>query len=164
MPGGGYAIRGEGHRALREVERLTRNPEKLANTDVRCWKDTLGRKRSFKTHRPPYPTRRGLTTAWQETKKLLHDESGRSGGASPLFVAGQSQVISRTRKGSQHIYYTGNVLRVLTFQILCIVSKTSKFRTCLTVIRNCTVVKHTSVFLHTYAIKLILSHRSNEVE
>src|SRR6218665_3819957 len=79
-----------------------------------------------------------------------------SGGASPLFVAGQSQVISRTRKGSQHIYYTGNVLRVLTFQILFIVSKTSKFRTCLTVIRNCTVVKHTSVFLHTYAIKLIL--------
>src|SRR6218665_1175333 len=66
----------------------------------------------------------------------------------------------------QHIYYTGNVLRVLTFQILFIVSKTSKFRTCLTVIRNCTVVKHklTSVFLHTYAIKLILSHRSNEVE
>src|SRR6218665_3777691 len=87
-----------------------------------------------------------------------------SGGASPLFVAGQSQVISRTRKGSQHIYYTGNVLRVLTFQILFIVSKTSKFRTCLTAIRNCTVVKHTSVFLHTYAIKLILSHRSNEVE
>jgi len=26
-----------------------------------------------------------------------------SGGASPLFVAGQSQVISRIRKGSQHI-------------------------------------------------------------
>jgi len=44
-------------RALHEVERLTRNPEKLANTDGRCWKDTLGRKRSFKTHRPPYPTR-----------------------------------------------------------------------------------------------------------
>src|SRR6218665_1663752 len=91
-------------------------------------------------------------------------KSSCSGGASPLFVAGQSQVISRTRKGSQHIYYTSNVLRVLTFQILFIVSKTSKFRTCLTVIRNCTVVKHTSVFLHTYAIKLILSHRSNEVE
>src|SRR6218665_1971419 len=79
----GYAIRGEGHwlkieeppRALREVER---NPEKLANADGRCWKDTLGRKRSFKTHRPPFPTRRGLVTAWQETKKLLHDESGRT--------------------------------------------------------------------------------------
>ena len=65
-------------RALREVERLTRNPEKLANADGRCWKDTLGRKRSFKTHRPLYPTRRGLVTAWQETKKLLHDESGRT--------------------------------------------------------------------------------------
>ena len=47
------------------------------NTCTMCWKDTLGRKRSFKTHRPPYPTRRGLVTAWQETKKLLHDESGR---------------------------------------------------------------------------------------
>src|SRR6218665_838191 len=65
-------------RVLREVERLTRNPEKLANADGRCWKDTLGRKMSFKTHRPPYPTRRGLVTAWQETKKLLHDESGRT--------------------------------------------------------------------------------------
>src|SRR6218665_828618 len=65
-------------RALREVERLTRNPKKLANADGRCWKDTLGRKRSFKTHRPPYPTMRGLVTAWQETKKLLHDESGRT--------------------------------------------------------------------------------------
>ena len=40
---------------VREVERLTRNPEKLANADGRCWKDTLGRNRSFKTHRPPYP-------------------------------------------------------------------------------------------------------------
>src|SRR6218665_308169 len=38
--------------------------------------DTLGRKRSFKPRRPPFPTRRGLATAWQETKKLLHDESG----------------------------------------------------------------------------------------
>src|SRR6218665_258961 len=65
-------------RALREVERLTRNPEKLANADGRCWNLTLGRKRSFKTHWPPYPTRRGLVTAWQETKKLLHDESGRT--------------------------------------------------------------------------------------
>jgi len=61
-------------KALHEVERLTRNPKKLANADGRRWKDTLGRKRSFKTHRPPYPTRRGLVTAWQETKKLLHDE------------------------------------------------------------------------------------------
>src|SRR6218665_2284153 len=57
-------------RALHEVERLTRNPEKLVNADTRCWKDTLGRIRSFKTHQPPYPTRRGLVTAWQETKKL----------------------------------------------------------------------------------------------
>jgi len=55
-------------RALRDVKRLTRNPEKLANAGGRCWKVTFGRKRSFKTHRPPYPTRRGLVTAWQETK------------------------------------------------------------------------------------------------
>ena len=61
----------EAPRGLREVERLTRNSEKLANADGRCWKDTLGLKRSFKTHRPPYPTRRGLVTAWQETKKRL---------------------------------------------------------------------------------------------
>ena len=27
--------------ALREVERLTRNPEKLANAGGYCWKDTL---------------------------------------------------------------------------------------------------------------------------
>ena len=65
-------------RALHEVERLTRNPEKLANTDGRFWKDSLGRKRSFKSNRPPYPTRRGLVTAWQETKKLLHHESGQT--------------------------------------------------------------------------------------
>ena len=65
-------------RALREVERLTRNPEKLANAGGRCWKDTLGRKRSFRTHRPPYPTRRGLVSAWQETKKFLHKKSGRT--------------------------------------------------------------------------------------
>src|SRR6218665_2509658 len=38
----------EPHRALREVERLTRNPEKLANAGGRCWKDTLGRKRSLR--------------------------------------------------------------------------------------------------------------------
>ena len=69
-------------RALHEVERLTRNPEKLANAGGRGWKDTLGRKRSFRTHRPPYPTRSGLVTSWQETKKLLQDESGqkRQGG------------------------------------------------------------------------------------
>src|SRR6218665_423705 len=72
MPSGVKAMAEEPPRALREVERLTRNPEKLANADGRCWKDTVGRKRSFKTHRPPYPTRRGLVTAWQETKKLLH--------------------------------------------------------------------------------------------
>jgi len=35
-------------KALREVERLTRNPEKLANAGGRCWKDTLRRKRSFR--------------------------------------------------------------------------------------------------------------------
>jgi len=35
-------------RALCEVERLTRNPEKLANADGRCWKDTLGWKRSLR--------------------------------------------------------------------------------------------------------------------
>ena len=75
MPSGMKALAKEPPRALREVERLTRNPEKLANAGNRCWKDTLGQKRSFKTHRPPYPTRRGLVTAWQETKKLLHDES-----------------------------------------------------------------------------------------
>jgi len=57
-------------RVLHEVERLTRNPEKLANAGSRCW--TLGRMRSFKTHQPPYPTRRGLTG--QETKKLLHND------------------------------------------------------------------------------------------
>jgi len=52
-------------RAQRKVERLTRNPEKLANAG---WNDTLGRKRFFRTHRPPYPFRRGLVTTWQETK------------------------------------------------------------------------------------------------
>src|SRR6218665_3604329 len=36
---------------------------------------------------------------FQKTRRTNHS----SGGASPLFVAGQSQVISRTRKGSQHI-------------------------------------------------------------
>ena len=53
-----------------------------------------------------------------------------SGGASPLFVAGQSQVISRIRKGSQHIdnTCTSNVSWVLTFQMLFIVSKTSTFK------------------------------------
>ena len=51
-------------RALGEVDSLTRNPEKLANAFGRCRKDTLGRKMSFRTHRPPYPTRRGLVTAW----------------------------------------------------------------------------------------------------
>ena len=36
-------------RGLREAERLTRNLEKLANSGGRCWKDSLGRKRSFRT-------------------------------------------------------------------------------------------------------------------
>ena len=45
-----------------------------------------------------------------------------------------------------------------------IVSKTSTFRTCWTVMRNCPVVKHTYKCLLTHAIKLILRHRSNEVE
>src|SRR6218665_4123571 len=56
-PWWGYAIRGEdlwpkNPRALREVERLSRNPEKLASAGGRCWKDAFGRKRSFKTHAP----------------------------------------------------------------------------------------------------------------
>src|SRR6218665_3346289 len=75
---GGRPLDKEPPRVLREVERLTRNPQTLANADGRCWNDTLRRKRSFKTHRPPYPTRRILVTARQETKKLLHDESGRT--------------------------------------------------------------------------------------
>src|SRR6218665_4147556 len=86
MPSGGRPLAEEPPRPLREVDRLTRNPEKLANADGRCWKDTLGRKRSFKTHRPPCPTRRGLViaySAWQETKKLLHDESGRTMSGGP---------------------------------------------------------------------------------
>ena len=58
--------------ALREMERLTRNPEKLANAGGRCWKDSLGRNKSFRTNQSSYPTRRRLVTAWQETKKLLH--------------------------------------------------------------------------------------------
>src|SRR6218665_206193 len=62
------------HHCLRGKDAPARNPEKLANAGDRCWKDTLGRKRSFRTHRPPDPTRRGLVTAWQETKKLLQDE------------------------------------------------------------------------------------------
>ena len=56
MPGQGWRPSAEEPpRALREVERLIRNPEKLANADSRCWKDTLGRKRSFKTHRASLP-------------------------------------------------------------------------------------------------------------
>src|SRR6218665_3431387 len=57
--------------ALREVERHTRNPEKLANAGGRCWKDSLGRNKSFRTYHPPYPPRRRLVT---ETKKLLQEE------------------------------------------------------------------------------------------
>jgi len=56
---------------LCEVDRLTRNPYKLANAGGRCWKDILGRKRSFKTHRPPYLARRGLVTAWQKDQETL---------------------------------------------------------------------------------------------
>src|SRR6218665_3399342 len=59
---------------LREMKRLTRSPEKLASAGARCWTATFGRKRSLWTHRPPYPTRRRLVTAWQKTKKLLQDE------------------------------------------------------------------------------------------
>jgi len=62
-------------RVLHEVDRLKSNLEKLFNTGGRCWNDTLGRKRSFRTHQPPYPTRRGLVTDWQETKKLSHEEN-----------------------------------------------------------------------------------------
>src|SRR6218665_3797626 len=58
---------------------LCENPEKLANAGGRCWKDTLGRKRSIRTHQPPYPTRRGLVTTWQEIKKLLYDDEERPG-------------------------------------------------------------------------------------
>src|SRR6218665_1631202 len=92
MRSGGRPLAEEPPRALLEGERLTRNPEKLANADGRCWKDTLGRKRSFKTHRPPYPTRRGLVTAWPETKKLLHNESLMSLMSSQLRVS-KSEII-----------------------------------------------------------------------
>jgi len=34
-------------RALRALERLTRNPKKLVNTGGRCWKDTLGRQETI---------------------------------------------------------------------------------------------------------------------
>ena len=63
------------------MERLTRNPEKLASAGSRCGKDTLGRKKSFGTHRPPYSTRRKLVITWQETKKLLHDDGFESRGS-----------------------------------------------------------------------------------
>ena len=33
---------------------------KLANAGGRCWKDTLGRMRSIRSNRPPYPTRQGV--------------------------------------------------------------------------------------------------------
>src|SRR6218665_2556400 len=58
-------------RALRVVDRLTRNPENLANAVGRSWKDTSGCKRYFKTHPPPYPTRRGLVTPGEKTTKPL---------------------------------------------------------------------------------------------
>ena len=45
--------------ALRKVDcRLTRNHEKLANAGCRCWKDSSGRKRSFRTT--------GFLTLYQE--------------------------------------------------------------------------------------------------
>ena len=61
-------------RTLCELERLTRNPEKLANASGRCWKDSLKQNKSFRTHQPPYPTRRRLVTTWQEAKKLVQEE------------------------------------------------------------------------------------------
>jgi len=56
-------------RALREVDRLTRNPEKLANSGGRCWKDILRAKEVTKTHRYLYPTR--LVTAWKNDQETL---------------------------------------------------------------------------------------------
>jgi len=35
---------------------------------------SLGLNKSFRTHQPPYLTRRRLVTAWQETKKLVQEE------------------------------------------------------------------------------------------
>ena len=67
-------------RALRGVGRLTRNPEKLANTGVRCSKDALERKKSPRLTRlltlpgedwsPPgketkKPVRNGLYGIWK---------------------------------------------------------------------------------------------------
>src|SRR6218665_2834221 len=76
MPAGVNRICQIPPRALCEVERLTRNPEKLDNAGGRCWKDSLGRNKFFscRIHQPPYPPRRRLITAWQETKKLLQEE------------------------------------------------------------------------------------------
>ena len=59
MPSGVRPLAEEPPRALREVDRLTRNPEKLANAGSRCWKDILGRKRTFRTHTLPYQERIG---------------------------------------------------------------------------------------------------------
>src|SRR6218665_1850829 len=87
-----------------------------------------------------------------------------SGGASPLFVAGQSKVISRIRKCSQHIdihvratfYEFSRFKSLLLHQSLNVrnmLKSNQKFHCCKTYKR-----------LLTHAIKLILSHRSNEVE
>ena len=73
-----WSLAEEHPRALREVERLIRNPESWLTQMTGVGKTLYRRKRSFKTHRPSYPTRRGLVTAFQESKKLLHDESGRT--------------------------------------------------------------------------------------
>jgi len=64
-------------RALREVDRLTRkgrNPEKLANTGIRCWKETLDRKKSprlIDLLSKFLPYRRGLVTAWQKDQEAF---------------------------------------------------------------------------------------------
>src|SRR6218665_966851 len=88
-----------------------------------------------------------------------------SGGASPLFVAGQSQVISRIRKGSQHIdiyeqrFTSSNVSNafycIKDFNVQNMLNSNQKLHCCQTYKR-----------LLTHAIKLILSHRSrpNAVE
>src|SRR6218665_3724739 len=90
---------------------------------------------------------------------------GTSGGASPLFVAGQSQVISRIRKGSQHIdiyeqrFTSSNVSNafycIKDLNVQNMLNSNQKLHCCQTYKR-----------LLTHAIKLILSHRSrpNAVE
>ena len=106
------------------------------------------------------------TTEARMHVSLLSSSSGSmgcSGGASPLFVAGQSQVISRIRKGSQHIdiheqRFTGSDVSnafycIKDFNVQNMLNSNQKLHCCQTYKR-----------LLTHAIKLILSHRSNEVE